>query len=276
MCNELSVDLLTPVTGTRNEAERLLAVRRRPSLTLTGSTLKLSGPEDRQSLAVRRLILDNAQIVLSGGSLTIEVEELTVRGKSRIASFEDPNHATQGQPGRRGGRVVVIVHRAIVGELVLDLRGQRGGDGSQGQPGLPGRPGARGQNGVSGLFDCRSGPGRGLPGGPGGPGEAGGAGLPGGDGGTALLVLGPNVSERAVKVELDGGPGGSGGSGGPGGPGGPGVPGGGPNGWCQGHGPEGENGPAGPSGPQGPSGDPGNNGTRPVVPLAAFIAEARR
>lgn len=139
LCNELSVDLLTPVTGTRNEAERLLAVRRRPSLTLTGSTLKLSGPEDRQSLAVRRLILDNAQIVLNGGSLTIEVEELTVRGKSRIASFEDPNHATQGQPGRRGGRVVVIVHRAIAGELVLDLRGERGGDGSQGQPGLPGR-----------------------------------------------------------------------------------------------------------------------------------------
>jgi hypothetical protein len=239
-----------------SETERVASLSNYPALRIQTSVISLN-PDESYYLAANRLELNSATIRTNGGSLTIEVGELSTNA-SRIESF-DTQQMNPSLLGRGGGNVKLIVHQRMSGaQLVVNLNGAPGVPGQQGNQGSPGGAGDPGEDAASHLFDCAHGAGNGQRGRDGGPGGNGTAGGPGGDGG--VLTLRGHIDPSDIDARTQGAHGGTGGAAGLGGQGGPGGHGGSARGLCNGSGqtgPSGGVGTPGLAGANGPIGRPG-------------------
>ncbi len=124
-----------------------------------------------------------------------------------------------GDAGKNAGIILISAHE-IVGNLIIDGRGQTGGKGGVGGRGGRGGQGGKGQRGTKDQDSCDGGNG-----GPGGQGGKGGSSGTGGRG--AILILATNSDRSRFNIKVAGGDGGppqtliaKGGLGGDGGPGG--------------------------------------------------------
>lgn len=216
-----------------------------------------------------RLVLHSgAQLITQGGNLRIEVGEL-IADQAFIRSFKEGQKAAQGQAGRNGGNLELIVGKAS-GHLTLEMRGEDGSDGRNGQAPdekLRGTKGINGKNAVyingtsliqHGKIRVASAEGGGG-GGTGLRGYPGENGFRGGDSGNLILKIDrkENFGLKTLKSPGRGGLAGVGGAGGKGGFGGdPGkdllVP-----NLNTSPGPQGADGPQGPDGIPGIPGNPG-------------------
>jgi hypothetical protein len=235
--------------------------------TLAGTT---SLQADRQIVADVVEIADGARVVMNGRSLSIRADEVQLKGKATIVSFErETAPRPPGEAGISGGAFVLDAKRLNGGDtLTIDLSGQ---------PGVQGKAGERGSRGLSGrnatgrfpvnAQGCVGGQSS-RPGSQGGQGGPGGPGGIGGNGGSVIIKLeDPGGIARLNVIGRDGatlgGPGGAPGAKGPGGPGGAGGRPGTPSGGCGGRGGS----PDGPPGHEGPAGAPGANGKPGVITL---------
>jgi len=258
--SDLPAELTNPVQdGSPNEESQEL--KKRNSLTLSGSTLTIGAPGEGRTLTIacNTLRLSNgAKIITNGNRLVLVSVNARFGENAGIVSF-GPNTAKAAptSDGVDGGSVRIKVLHNVSGGLRVALPGQNGGDGTPGVPGAGGPQGNRGADAVNGPGFCRSG---GQDGGAGGPGGKGGSGLPGGRGGNGgELILEAMTANNAGVIDFraPAGQGGHGGPGGPGGSGGPGGQGGSGSTFCGG-------GHGGSAGPQGPLGDAGANGANGV------------
>jgi hypothetical protein len=152
-----------------------------------------------------------------------------------VGSYPKANNGGNGEPGGRGGKgvnganapIVEIWTTEISGNLVLDLRGQKGGIGGNGGNGQGGGNGQMGATAATGTDEtwlgipnltCAQKPGLGGDGGKGGNAGCGGDGGDGGNGGTFKLFYTPTVNLANVTTRLEKGTGGQ-----PGNPGSPGI-----------------------------------------------------
>jgi hypothetical protein len=218
----------------------------------------------------------NARLITNGFKVQIQSEKLQA-DQAEILTFEQGSKATQGQNGRSGGEINIIVGEAS-GNLQVSMRGQHGGDGIQGEPwGFAAANGQVGDQGESEYNSCikplvssskdersicrsysycirdstASSPGaNGLPGRPGSNGLSGGS-----SGVFDMKIL--SINKMDIKVNTQVGLGGSGGPGGlgqMGGVGGPEIKG---ATRCRNH-PAASNGAQGPDGPSGQTGVSGD------------------
>ncbi|MDA4117335.1 MAG: hypothetical protein OK455_03220 [Thaumarchaeota archaeon] len=136
--------------------------------------------------------------------------------------------ATAGGDGAAGGKggtgvmggnapILEIWTKKIVGDIEIDLRGQRGGDGGQGGAGQFGGQGQVGSPGVVGADSnwigipsvvCKQAPGMGGDGGRGGNAGCGGDGGDGGNGGVLKVFFVAGADLTKLHPELQGGKGG--------------------------------------------------------------------
>jgi Trypsin-like peptidase domain len=235
-------------------------LRKRGSLTISKAALIIgqAGQPKNVHLSVHTLTLEaGGQIVTNGSTLTITAKRIVVSEGSITSFLPNLIVAAPGTTGASGGRVLLRQIDDFMGTLSVYLPGQAGGQGATGSPGTRGAQGASGNSGSDSLFDCKRGPGDGLPGQTGGRGSDGQQGFSGGNGGDLVLVgTSPQAINRIVFI-AKGGQGGPGGLGGIGGPGGAGGQSGRETVFCRG----GRAGPDGPQGPTGAVGPRGQNGT---------------
>jgi hypothetical protein len=181
---------LQEVLAKAERRDRIRDIAALPALAISGD-LQLAHPNVPRTLVVSSLRLDGGTIITNGGDLTIETNHLSSHD-GWIRSFADPDIPGSGLRGLDGGRVTLIVHGTMSGQLSVDLRGQKGADGNAGRDGAVGGVGPRGRSSATASASCLS------PAGPGGKGldGAGGTqgqdGFPGGSGGV-LLVQAPDV-----------------------------------------------------------------------------------
>lgn len=182
---------------------------------------------DKKVYRLNRWVLNSdSRFYTQGGNVRIEVKEL-IADHAQIRSFREGAQAPANQTGRSGGHLEIVADHAV-GDLDIELNGEKGGDtttpGPQPNESLKGSPGSDGTPGawvsVPGnpyARKCIQAPSDGGPAGTGKQGFQGYPGQKGGDGGSLQVRVtqeSPNFHLTADSVPGDGGAGGPGGSGG--------------------------------------------------------------